>query len=74
MNPSSSLWRMRAASASILALLLLCVPAVSGAQETATLTTGGTGTTAVVTQSAPIFLAPDAARQPLRVAREGSRL
>ena len=65
---------MRAASASALALFLLCVPAASGAQETSTLTASGAGTTAVVTQSAPIFLAPDATRQPLRVAREGSRL
>ena len=76
MHLSASLRRSRAASASAftLALVLLGVPAVSRAQETATLSASGAGTMAVVTQAAPIYLAPDATRQPLRVARDGSRL
>jgi hypothetical protein len=43
-------------------------------QEPATLSGPGTGSTAVVTANAPIFLVPDAGRQPLRVAKEGSHL
>lgn len=61
-------------TAAAVALLLLSAPSRSAAQDAATLTTTGAGTTAVVLQAAPIFLAPDASRQPLRVAREGSRL
>lgn len=68
----NSTLRRRAASA--FTLFLLSAPTVSRAQETLNLTTSGAGTTAIVTQTAPIFLAPDASRQPLRVAREGSRL
>lgn len=76
MTSFASLRRARAACASALtfALVLLGVQAVSGAQETATLSASGAGTMAVVTQPAPIYLAPDASRQPLRVARDGSRL
>ncbi len=70
----NSTLRRRAASASTFTLFLLCAPTVSRAQETLNLTTSGAGTAAIVTQTAPIFLAPDASRQPLRVAREGSRL
>lgn len=74
MHSFGSLSRRRSASAFTLALFLLGVPTVSGAQDATTLSTTGAGTTAIVTQSAPVFLAPDASRQPLRVAREGSRL
>ncbi len=74
MTSFSSSLRRRAASASTLVLLLLGASAAAPAQETSTLTASGAGTAAIVTQAAPIYLAPDATRQPLRVAREGSRL
>lgn len=69
-----SLRRACAVPVFLVALSLLGAPVAASAQETTTLGTTGAGTTAVVVQAAPIFLAPDATRQPLRVAREGSRL
>lgn len=73
MTSFASLRRARAASASalILALVLLGVPTVSGAQETATLSASGAGTMAVVTQPAVADVpraaaTPPAAQPPAR--------
>lgn len=54
--------------------LLLALSLHARAQEPIELGPGGNGPIVVVTQTAPIFLLPDASRQPLRTAQQGSHL
>lgn len=60
--------------AAVVVVLLMGAGAHVRAQETTALSADGSGVTALALEPAPIFLLPDASRQPLRVAREGSRL